>query len=222
LSDFLLNFKIGTMPDVSIIRDTYAGMSEGELLRLASEEGHSLTSEALTLLYREFVRRGMDTEPIASVRTGKYIERNRLERAKDESLRRLFMDSVGRYAHDRMKEGRSREEVAVELARLGMAGEHTVPILSALPDPPEERDGSFGIHRLIVPILIALTLLVLAIAVEAVTMGTVSLISLYVLFKLLSATLHSRDMKYDEATRVARRWKETVERMDREEPKDSV
>jgi hypothetical protein len=38
------------MPDVSIKRDTYSGMSEGELLRLATEEGHSLTSEVLTLL----------------------------------------------------------------------------------------------------------------------------------------------------------------------------
>lgn len=210
------------MPDVSIIRDTYAGMSEGELLRLASEEGHSLTSEALTLLYREFVRRGMDTEPIASVRAGKYIERNRLERAKDESLRRLFMDSVGRYAHDRMKEGRSREQVAVELARLGMALEHTVPILSALPDPPEERGTSFDINRLIALILTALTLLALSMAVEAVSMGIVTLISIYVLFKLLSAALQEREMKYDEATGVARRWKETLERMDREEARDSA
>ena len=164
----------------------------------------------------------MCTEPTASVRTGKYIERNRLERAKDESLRRLFMESVGRYAHDRMKEGRSREEVSVELARHGMAGEHTAPILSALPDPVDESDGSFDIQWLIVPILIALTFLALAIDVEAVTMGTVTLIAIYVLFKLLSAALHSRDMKYDEATRVARRWKETLGRMDREEPKDSV
>jgi hypothetical protein len=58
------------------IARTYRNMTDEQILQFVDDEGAKLTPEALTLLYQEFVRRKLNTEKIAalrSLRTQNYV-----------------------------------------------------------------------------------------------------------------------------------------------------
>lgn len=204
-------FMNGAMPDISIIRETYAGMSDESLFRLACDEGRSLTPEALTLLYREFVKRGMDTEIIASIRVWNYQRRNAAEREERDRNLALLREVVERYAKEGMEEGKSKEDVVEELERLGIPREHALPMLSNLPGSPVEPGFRIDNEKLVVLTLSALALFIAAMAIEIIAIGSVAWFLCLIAYRSMAAFTRMRQSEDRGISATVRDWRARIE-----------
>jgi hypothetical protein len=101
------------------IARTYRNMTDEQILQFVDDEGPKLTPEALTLLYQEFVRRKLDTEKIAalrSLRTQNYV----LEYTMADLARRVWWLDAFIY---KRKNGATDEEIMLELEEMGVSDE---------------------------------------------------------------------------------------------------
>ncbi|MFN5646666.1 MAG: hypothetical protein ACK458_04035 [Sphingobacteriales bacterium] len=101
------------------IARTYRNMTDEQILQFVDNEGVKLTPEALTLLYQEFVRRKLDTQKIAalrSLRTQNYV----LEYTMADLARRVWWLDAFIY---KRKNGATDEEIMLELEEMGVSDE---------------------------------------------------------------------------------------------------
>lgn len=95
-------------------------MSDHELICLCEKEGKDLRPEAITELYREFLKRKLDTSPIASLRIERVM--GSLQRAEELRVAREmeFAGAVWKFCFDAKRAGLDNEEIRPGLLQMGL------------------------------------------------------------------------------------------------------
>lgn len=121
------------MIDIEIIKSNYARQSDEWLQQLALSQAETLTDEALSVLFDEFKRRGLNTDVFFDIATRRIAAQNQVEKQAVETYYRDVMDSLWNYAIKRKIEGLSDHEVWQELKSIGADEERATLIIWSLP-----------------------------------------------------------------------------------------
>jgi hypothetical protein len=120
------------MIDKAIIKANFSRMSDTELIHLAENEGHDLTSDALLILQEEFSKRKLDMSVFGMVEDNKIAEKQmRIERAKEKGSE-AFMNSIWTYALDEKMEGKTDKEILAGIIDQGLDEEDAAEVINTL------------------------------------------------------------------------------------------
>lgn len=76
--------------DISTIRNNYEAMTDAQLITIALEDGHTLTTPAFQVLKEEFLKRRLDEEPVA-------VAENNRQTVHEEALQKIREGSPEKY-----------------------------------------------------------------------------------------------------------------------------
>jgi hypothetical protein len=116
------------MTDISLIEKHYSRMSDEELKRLSQIDGEYLTTEATSALYREFIKRKLDTAIFPSLRAYKLEENRRQAETRQEE----FAASVLAYCFESKSEGKTDTEIFYGLKESGLSNKQSIMLINSL------------------------------------------------------------------------------------------
>ena len=129
--------------DISYIKENYARMRDEELILLSKEDGRDLSSEAITALYQEFVKRKLDTSTISAMRIQKIEEHQKgMENAANEEVLK-FEAKLFDHAFEGIMNEKTDEEIAAGLIKLGLTDQEAILLLLCLDQRATEIEKHF-------------------------------------------------------------------------------
>ena len=122
------------MIDKAIIIENYSKMEDGQLIKIAMEDGHSLTPEAFQILKDEFNKRKLDYSHIDAVEETKVlIHQEKMQEIKD-GIDNDHLDTAWKYALEQKIDGIPQNEIVAGLVERGLEEPRAVQLLNDLPD----------------------------------------------------------------------------------------
>ena len=108
------------MIDTATIRDNYANMPDGRLIKIAKEDGHDLTPEAFRILKEEFKKRNLDHTHIESAEQTKIsIHEAKIQKIR-ESTDDDFSKVIWKYVLEGKENGTADGEILNGLQERGL------------------------------------------------------------------------------------------------------
>jgi hypothetical protein len=121
------------MIDKNIIRENYAKMEDGLLIKVAREDGHTLTPEAFDILKEEFKKRKLDYSYIVSAEETKIlIHQEKIQEIKD-GIDNDHFDAVWKYALEEKINGSSQSGIIAGLIERGLDEPRAILLLNDMP-----------------------------------------------------------------------------------------
>lgn len=117
------------MIDIELVKLKYARMEDAELISLTQTSGYELSTDAISALYYEFLRRKLDISIFPHLRAMKWqIHKNNLAKANkkkfDEKISNLLASSI-----KDLSQGESLGNVIKKLQRAGLRNKHCLNVL---------------------------------------------------------------------------------------------
>lgn len=121
------------MIDKAIIIENYSKMEDGQLIKIAREDGHTLTPEAFQILKDEFKKRNLDYSHINDAEETKtLIHQEKIQEIKDD-IQKDNLDAVWKYALEEKIHGTARNEIVARLVERGLDEPRAIELLNNLP-----------------------------------------------------------------------------------------
>ena len=143
-----INLKIEAMIDISIIEENYSKMSDEELKRLSQIDGKDLSTEATTVLYREFQKRKLDTTIFSSLRAHKLAEHQRQGATIEEAKQQEYAASIWTYCFDAKSEGKTDDEIFPGLMEMGLSDEQSSIVINSIESHAKEIEKNYDSEML--------------------------------------------------------------------------
>ncbi len=122
------------MIDNEIIRDNYAHMSDGQLIRTMHEDGHHLTTAAFDILKAEFKKRNLDQSHIESAGQKKIsIHQEKIQQVKN-SNDDDFNKAIWKYIIEEKENRTPDKDILSGLQERGLDATTSLLMLSGLKD----------------------------------------------------------------------------------------
>ncbi|MFN5334918.1 MAG: hypothetical protein ACK5BV_07005 [Bacteroidota bacterium] len=117
------------MIDIELVKLNYARMEDAELISLTQTSGYELSTDAISALYYEFLKRKLDISIFPHLRAMKWqIHKNNLAKANkkkfDEKISNLLASSI-----KDLSQGESLGNVIKKLQRAGLRNKHCLNVL---------------------------------------------------------------------------------------------
>ncbi|MFN9709815.1 MAG: hypothetical protein ACK55K_00190, partial [Bacteroidota bacterium] len=110
-----------TMIDIALIKLKYARMEDAELMNLTQTSGYALSTEAISALYQEFLKRNLDMSIFPHLRALNWqIHKNTLAKENQIKFEEYISNLLANCIKD-VSEGESLEEVIIKLQKEGFA-----------------------------------------------------------------------------------------------------
>lgn len=117
------------MINVAALEENYARMGDQELINLCEHEGHLLAPEAITLLYREFLKRSLDISIVQKLRAHQ-VEIHQEEFLNKQSKKeKEFWTELWKSCFDAKLQGKSDSEIFDQLVARGFNGDQSFAII---------------------------------------------------------------------------------------------
>jgi len=131
------------MIDIAIIKENYSRMADEELICLSQQDGKDLSSEAISALYQEFLKRKLDTTIFSSLRAYKAEEHQRHLQNIQESKAQEFTSSIWTYCFEAKAEGKTNDEIFQGLINLGLDDEQSSFVINSLEERAIEYEKAY-------------------------------------------------------------------------------
>ena len=122
------------MIDIETIRENFANMSDGQLIRTLQEDGHQLSAAAFGILKTEFNKRGLDQVHIESAEQKKLlIHQEKIEQVKN-SNDEDYNIAIWKYIIEEKENRTSDEDILFGLQERGLDEPAAALMLAGLAD----------------------------------------------------------------------------------------
>lgn len=120
------------MINVAALEENYARMGDQELIRLCEEEGHLLAPEAITTLYREFLKRGLDLSIFQKLRAHQVAKHQEEFLNKQSKKEKEFWAEIWEFCFEAKLKGKPDSVIFDQLVARGFNGDQSFAIIKLI------------------------------------------------------------------------------------------
>jgi hypothetical protein len=154
--------------DVAIIKETYAAMSDAEILDFAEKEGLALTSDAIVLLRDELKKRSIGVDIMRSIEREIIFQYGLQARKFEEDINRDLFKRAWELAFKMKTNAASNYEIHNKLQEIGINSEYAFSIVGNLKEKSESiiKDSNTDVQAACAVILVGVILVYVSFKIE--------------------------------------------------------
>ncbi len=152
-------------------------MKDEDLIRLSKNDGKNLSSEAISALHQEFLKRNLDTSIFSSLRAHKTAEHREHLQNIQKAKAQEYEVSIWTYCFEAKNQEKSDDEIFQGLVKLGLTDEQSSTVINSIESRAIEIEDAYSDEMMTGGSICALGIALSAISYSAALNGGVYVIT---------------------------------------------
>ncbi len=136
------------MFDIELVKIRYARMDNEELLHFVHHDSYGLSAKAISALYKEFLKRGLDMSAFPELRASRYMSNQSIEEQISQERVNVYMTYLKDECLKDISKGKTLEEVFNKLQNIGFRNGESLKIINSLKEYTKELENNNDIEMM--------------------------------------------------------------------------